>query len=166
VLDLRSGALLDDGVLHGPESGGGASRCADFVVDVLDVVIGSLRGDEELFGDLLRRESSALDHRATQAVLGAAGQGELKPATLSRPQNPAGLSPREVDVLRLVASPYGRHKLPTRSVQRQRLEHFFDVRQSMCNRFYAMVPFPLFLRPAMIASFETGCSRIRTPQAL
>lgn len=45
-------------MLHGPQSGGGASRCADVVVDMLDVVIGGLRGDEEIVGDLLRRESS------------------------------------------------------------------------------------------------------------
>ncbi|MGA8102168.1 MAG: helix-turn-helix transcriptional regulator [Candidatus Acidiferrales bacterium] len=45
----------------------------------------------------------ALEHRAIQAVLGAAGHGELKSATPSRPQNPAGLSRREVDVLCLAA---------------------------------------------------------------
>ncbi|HLJ22957.1 MAG TPA: HD domain-containing phosphohydrolase [Candidatus Acidoferrales bacterium] len=45
----------------------------------------------------------ALEHRATQAVLGAAGQDAIKPATPSRPNNPAGLSRREVDVLRLAA---------------------------------------------------------------
>jgi HD-GYP domain-containing protein (c-di-GMP phosphodiesterase class II) len=45
----------------------------------------------------------ALEHRASQAVLGAAGHGELKSATTSRPQNPAGLSRREVDVLCLAA---------------------------------------------------------------
>src|SRR5471030_1987594 len=45
----------------------------------------------------------ALGHRAMQAVLEAAGHGELKSATPSRPQNPAGLSRREVDVLCLAA---------------------------------------------------------------
>ena len=45
----------------------------------------------------------AHEHRAIQAGLGAAGHGELKPATPSRPQNPAGLSRREVDVLCLAA---------------------------------------------------------------
>ena len=44
-----------------------------------------------------------LEFRATQAVLGAAGHGELKPPTPSRPDNPAGLSRREVDVLRLAS---------------------------------------------------------------
>src|SRR5579872_1815757 len=48
------GALLHDGVLHRPEGGGGACRYADFVVDVLDVVVGGLCGDEELISDLLR----------------------------------------------------------------------------------------------------------------
>jgi HD-GYP domain-containing protein (c-di-GMP phosphodiesterase class II)/DNA-binding CsgD family transcriptional regulator len=45
----------------------------------------------------------ALEFRATRAVLGAAGHGELKPPTPSRPDNLAGLSRREVDVLRLAA---------------------------------------------------------------
>jgi HD-GYP domain-containing protein (c-di-GMP phosphodiesterase class II) len=44
-----------------------------------------------------------LEHRATQAVLGAAGHAEPKPPTPSRPDNPAGLSRREVDVLRLAS---------------------------------------------------------------
>jgi DNA-binding NarL/FixJ family response regulator len=44
-----------------------------------------------------------LEFRATQAVLGAAGHGELNPPTPSRPDNPAGLSRREIDVLRLAA---------------------------------------------------------------
>jgi hypothetical protein len=35
----------------------------------------------------------APEHRATQAVLGAAGQGEIKPATPSRPQNPCRAFP-------------------------------------------------------------------------
>jgi hypothetical protein len=47
-----------NGVLHSPQCSSGASGRTDFVVDVLDVVIGGLRGDEELVGDLLRRESS------------------------------------------------------------------------------------------------------------
>lgn len=53
----------------------------------------------------LRRLASqgALEHRATHAVLTAAGHGEHKAPTPSRPNNPAGLSRREVDVLRLAA---------------------------------------------------------------
>jgi hypothetical protein len=49
---------LDDGVLHGPKRGGRPCRHTDLVVDVLDVVIGGLPGDEQLVGDLLRGESS------------------------------------------------------------------------------------------------------------
>jgi ABC-type branched-subunit amino acid transport system substrate-binding protein len=49
---------LNDGVLHGPEGGGRARRDTDLIVDVLDVVIGGLRGDEELIADLLRGESA------------------------------------------------------------------------------------------------------------
>jgi HD-GYP domain-containing protein (c-di-GMP phosphodiesterase class II) len=45
----------------------------------------------------------ALDLRATNAVLEAAGHGDAKAATPSRPNNPGGLSHREVDVLRLAA---------------------------------------------------------------
>jgi hypothetical protein len=55
---LRRGVLQDDRVLHRRQRGGSPSRCADFVVDVLDEVIGGLRGDEEFVGDLLRHESS------------------------------------------------------------------------------------------------------------
>jgi hypothetical protein len=51
--------LLDDGVLHGAKSGGGSPRYSNLVVDVLDVVIGGLRRDAELVGDLLRREPLA-----------------------------------------------------------------------------------------------------------
>ncbi len=53
----------------------------------------------------LRRLASHghLEPRATQAVLAAAGHGEAKAPTPSRPNNPAGLSRREVDVLRLAA---------------------------------------------------------------
>lgn len=43
-------------MLRGPKRGGGSCRHTDPVVDVLDVVISSLGGDEELAGDLLRRE--------------------------------------------------------------------------------------------------------------
>jgi hypothetical protein len=48
---------LEDGVLHGPKRGGGSCRHADLVVDVLDVVIGSLRGDEELVCPAVRKSS-------------------------------------------------------------------------------------------------------------
>lgn len=53
----------------------------------------------------LRRlaSSGVLESRATQAVLVAAGHGVPEAATSSRPQNPGGLSRREVDVLRLAA---------------------------------------------------------------
>ncbi|HVT97997.1 MAG TPA: LuxR C-terminal-related transcriptional regulator, partial [Acidobacteriaceae bacterium] len=53
----------------------------------------------------LRRLASegALDPRATQVVLTAAGHNESKAPAPGRTQNPGGLSPREVDVLRLAA---------------------------------------------------------------
>lgn len=44
-----------------------------------------------------------LDPRAAQVVLTAAGHTEPKSTAAGRPQNPGGLSPREVDVLRLAA---------------------------------------------------------------
>lgn len=44
-----------------------------------------------------------LEPRATHAVLVAAGHGVPEAAPASRPQNPGGLSRREVDVLRLAA---------------------------------------------------------------
>ena len=53
----------------------------------------------------------ALEHRATQAVLAAAGHGGLKSATPSRPHNPAGLSRREVDVLCLAARGLTTHQI-------------------------------------------------------
>jgi DNA-binding CsgD family transcriptional regulator len=53
----------------------------------------------------LRRLASqgVLEHRSTQAVLVAAGHGEPKAPSSSRPRHPGGLSGREVDVLRLAA---------------------------------------------------------------
>jgi DNA-binding NarL/FixJ family response regulator len=53
----------------------------------------------------LRRLASqgVLEHRAARAVLVAAGHGEPAAPVSSRPQNPGGLSRREVDVLRLAA---------------------------------------------------------------
>ena len=44
-----------------------------------------------------------LEPRATRAVLVAAGHGEPQAPSGKRPQNPGGLSRREVDVLRLAA---------------------------------------------------------------
>src|SRR4249919_467645 len=53
----------------------------------------------------LRRlvSQGVLESRATQAVLVAAGHGEPEARASSRPRHPGGLSPREVDVLRLAA---------------------------------------------------------------
>jgi DNA-binding CsgD family transcriptional regulator len=44
-----------------------------------------------------------LEPRATRAVLVAAGHGEPTARTRKRPENPGGLSRREVDVLGLAA---------------------------------------------------------------
>src|SRR6476469_6271468 len=52
-----SAGLADDSVLHRPKRGGSAGRDADLVVDVLDVVIGGLRRDEEPIGNRLRRQA-------------------------------------------------------------------------------------------------------------
>jgi len=61
-------------------------------------------GTEEAAAELRRLSAGGvLEHRATQAVLTAAGHGESKAPTPSRPQNPGGLSRREVDVLSLAA---------------------------------------------------------------
>jgi len=53
----------------------------------------------------LRRLTShgVLDHRASYAVLVAAGHSEPEAPASARPRNPGGLSRREVDVLRLAA---------------------------------------------------------------
>jgi hypothetical protein len=53
-----AGDSADDGVLHRPEHRGSPRRYADLGVHVLDVVVGCLRRDAELVGDLSRRESS------------------------------------------------------------------------------------------------------------
>jgi HD-GYP domain-containing protein (c-di-GMP phosphodiesterase class II) len=54
--------------------------------------------------ELRRLESQGvLEPRATQAVLVAAGHGEPLTASRKRPQNPGGLTRREVDVLQLAA---------------------------------------------------------------
>jgi DNA-binding NarL/FixJ family response regulator len=68
------------------------------------------RADRPPFSDAdaaaeLRRlvSESVLEPRATQAVLVAAGHGEPEAPARKRPQNPGGLTRREVDVLRLAA---------------------------------------------------------------
>jgi HD-GYP domain-containing protein (c-di-GMP phosphodiesterase class II) len=54
--------------------------------------------------ELRRLESQGtIDSRACRAVLVAAGHGESEALSHKRPQSPGGLSPREVDVLRLAA---------------------------------------------------------------
>jgi Aldo/keto reductase family len=56
---LRGGASADDVVvLDRPERGGGSGRDADLRVDVLDVVVGGLGGDDESVGDLAGREAT------------------------------------------------------------------------------------------------------------
>lgn len=62
----------------------------------------------------LRRLASegVLEPRATHAVLAAAGHGDTK--TLSRPQNPGGLSRREVDVLCLAAKGFTTQEIADR----------------------------------------------------
>ena len=60
--------------------------------------------DEDAAAELRRLESEGvLEPRATRAVLVAAGHGEPDARARKRPQNPGGLSRREVDVLRLAA---------------------------------------------------------------
>jgi len=68
------------------------------------------RADRPPFSDAdaaeeLRRleREGVLEARATRAVLVAAGHGEPAARTRKRPQNPGGLSRREVDVLQLAA---------------------------------------------------------------
>jgi DNA-binding NarL/FixJ family response regulator len=59
---------------------------------------------EDAAEELRRLESGGvLESRAARAVLVAAGHGEPTARVRKRPQNPAGLSRREVDVLRLAA---------------------------------------------------------------
>ena len=54
--------------------------------------------------ELRRLEAEGvLEARACRAVLVAAGHGEPEAAARRRPQNPGGLSRREIDVLRLAA---------------------------------------------------------------
>jgi HD-GYP domain-containing protein (c-di-GMP phosphodiesterase class II) len=60
--------------------------------------------DADAAAELRRLESQGvLEPRATRAVLVAAGHGEPAARARRRPQNPGGLSRREVDVLRLAA---------------------------------------------------------------
>ena len=60
--------------------------------------------DADAAAELRRLEAEGvLEPRATRAVLVAAGHGEPATRTRKRPQNPGGLSRREVDVLRLAA---------------------------------------------------------------
>jgi len=60
--------------------------------------------DADAAAELRRLESQGvLEPRATRAVLVAAGHGEPEARVRKRPQNPGGLSRREVDVLRLAA---------------------------------------------------------------
>jgi HD-GYP domain-containing protein (c-di-GMP phosphodiesterase class II) len=60
--------------------------------------------DSDAAAELRRLETQGvLEPRATRAVLVAAGHGEPATRTRKRPQNPGGLSRREVDVLGLAA---------------------------------------------------------------
>jgi len=60
--------------------------------------------DDEAAAELRRLESAGvLEPRAVRAVLVAAGHGEPAGRARKRPQNPGGLSRREVDVLQLAA---------------------------------------------------------------
>jgi len=60
--------------------------------------------DADAAAELRRLEAEGvLEPRATRAVLVAAGHGEPATRTRRRPENPAGLSRREVDVLQLAA---------------------------------------------------------------
>lgn len=60
--------------------------------------------DDDAAAELRRLEAEGLlEPRATRAVLVAAGHGEPAGRVRRRPQHPAGLSPREVEVLRLAA---------------------------------------------------------------
>jgi len=61
-------------------------------------------GGEDVAAELRRLAAEGvLDPRAVQVVLTAAGHSEPKAPGPGRTQNPGGLSPREVDVLRLAA---------------------------------------------------------------
>jgi HD-GYP domain-containing protein (c-di-GMP phosphodiesterase class II)/DNA-binding CsgD family transcriptional regulator len=74
------------------------------------VALTTERADRPAFSDKnaateLRRLASegVLERGATDAVLGAAGHGDLRGPRARRPQHPGGLTNREVDVLRLAA---------------------------------------------------------------
>jgi len=82
------------------------------VLSAADIYVGltTERADRPSFSDAgaadeLRRLASqgVLEQRATNAVLAAAGHGEPLATASRRPQYAGGLSPREVEVLRLAA---------------------------------------------------------------
>jgi HD-GYP domain-containing protein (c-di-GMP phosphodiesterase class II) len=90
----------------------GAGDAGACVLAATEVYVGltTERADRPPFpeaeaADELRRLESAgvLEPRATRAVLVAAGHGEPSAGVRRRPQNPGGLSRREVDVLCLAA---------------------------------------------------------------
>lgn len=90
----RVARLLDDGVPHGLKSGGGSRRYANLIVDVLDVVIGGLRRDVELVGDLLRREPPRreghdIDFASGESgrILRAAGRGVFRFSVTGSPEH-------------------------------------------------------------------------------
>ena len=76
---------------------------------------------EDAAAELRRLESEGvLEPRASRAVLVAAGHGEPHGPSGKRPDNPGGLSRREVDVLRLAARGSRRARSPTGSSSRPR----------------------------------------------
>ncbi len=88
------------------------SAAAACVLAATEVYVGltTERADRPAFSDadaaaeLRRLEAEGiLEPRATRAVLVAAGHGEPAARTRKRPENPGGLSRREVDVLQLAA---------------------------------------------------------------
>jgi HD-GYP domain-containing protein (c-di-GMP phosphodiesterase class II) len=90
--------------------GGDSGAC---VLAATEVYVGMTteRADRPAFSpanaaaELRRLESEGvLESRATRAVLVAAGHGEPEEPAAKRPQNPGGLSRREVEVLRLAAN--------------------------------------------------------------
>ena len=81
--------------------------------------------DADAAAELRRLEAQGvIEARASRAVLVAAGHGEPAARTRKRPQNPGGLSRREVDVLRLAA-----RGLTTRADRRSAL-HLTQDRRS------------------------------------
>lgn len=87
----------------------GPSACVLAAADIY-VALTTDRSDRPAFSETyaateLRRLSSegVLEHSTTDAVLVAAGHGERRGPTSRRPQQPGGLTAREVEVLRLAA---------------------------------------------------------------